>query len=663
MLKAIHRLKLALQPELIPADLASLLQALDPENSYQERMDALGQLMDWIRLPVNTRGPEEIPEFVHSRDVRFKFLFNFLDRNPTEAEYFAKILDELIVPGGSVGLYCLTGLTENHGFVNELTNRLVSRILPESYTEKDLSEAFQVLFTEEEDAIWLESSFKNNFHFIHEFILKHNISVEPLRKDLQDAKVILGAQLASIGTSSDIRRRLESKKLIDSSFLKLNSALNNSEFTDEDILLMITNCRTDLLKVRGNIESSGVSVDLIFKIEKLYAILDRIEMLIYLGKEYGPNAPLIMGQFVGRLIRDELKSLGVKLYIRENLHLLFRKIVERAGERGDHYIANTKEERQKLFRAATWAGILTSFTAMIKFLIGVPNFPLFFEGFFYFVNYALSFLIMQKWHMALSSKQPAYTACVLSRSFESFKKTRKFEEVGQEIRKITKSQFLTTIGNLAWVIPCCICIDWLWLTTTGSHLMNKQEAFYLLDKHNPFTSLTIPYAFLTGIFLWLSSVIGGWVENWVVYRELPEVIRTSSFLKRLLNRNQVNYMAENLPGTVGGIAGNLSIAFLLTFPIILSKFTSFPIDIRHVTLSAGTVTFAFNALNWDVELWPLMITIAFSIMAIGLLNFSVSFYFAIRMAAIARNLETKFLKKIFRYAFRKSPGPVADPGA
>lgn len=663
MLKAIHRLKLALQPELIPADLASLLQALDPENSYQERMDALGQLMDWIRLPVNTRGPEEIPEFVHSRDVRFKFLFNFLDRNPTEAEYFAKILDELIVPGGSVGLYCLTGLTENHGFVNELTNRLVQRILPESYTEKDLSEAFQVLFTEEEDAIWLESSFKNNFHFIHEFIVKHSISVEPLRKDLQDAKVILGAQLASIGTSSDIRRRLESKKLIDSSFLKLNSALNNSEYSDEDILLMISNCRTDLMKVRGNIESSGVSVDLIFKIEKLYAILDRIEMLIYLGKEYGPNAPLIMGQFVGRLIRDELKSLGVKLYIRENLHLLFRKIVERSGERGDHYIASTKEERQKLFRAATWAGILTSFTAMFKFLIGIQPFPLFFEGFFYFINYAISFLIMQKWHLALSSKQPAYTACVLSRSFESFKKTRKFEEVGQDIRKITKSQFLTTIGNLAWVIPCCICIDWLWLTVTGSHLMNKQEAYYLLEKHNPFTSLTIPYAFLTGIFLWLSSVIGGWIENWVVYRELPEVMKSSPFLRRLFTRDQVNYMSDRLAGVVGGISANLSIAFLMSFPIIVQKFTSLPFDIRHVTLSAGTVTFAFNALNWDVELWPLMITIAFSIMAIGILNFSVSFYFAIRMAAIARNLETKFLKKIFRHAFRKSPGPVTDPGA
>src|SRR5690606_17261295 len=139
--------------------------------------------------------------FVHSRDVRFKFLFSFLDRNPVEATYFAKTLDELIVPGGSVGLYCLTGLTENHGFFNELTNRIIQRVLPEAYTEKDISEAFQVLFTEEEDAIWLESSFKNNYTYIAEFIKKNNIAVEPLRRDLHDAKIILGAQLAALGTS------------------------------------------------------------------------------------------------------------------------------------------------------------------------------------------------------------------------------------------------------------------------------------------------------------------------------------------------------------------------------------------------------------------------------------------------------------------------------
>ena len=653
MLKVIKRLKLALQPELIPADLASLLQALNPENSYQERMDALGQLMDWVRLPVNTRGPEEIPEFVHSRDVRFRFLFTFLDRNPVEAGFFAETLSELIVPGGSVGLYCLTGLTENHGFFNELTNRIVQRILPESYTERDLSEAFQVLFTEEEDAIWLESSFKNSLNLVLDFIKKYNISVEPLKKDLLDAKMILGAQIAALGTGRDIRRRLEGKKFIESSFLKLNATLNTADSSDEEVQYLISQCRGDLYKIRENLETSGVSVDLIFKLEKLHAILDRIEMLIYLGKEYGPNAPIMMGQFVGKLIRDELKSLSVKLYIRENLHLLTRKIVERAGEKGDHYIASTKEERSKLFRAATWAGILTAFTAMFKYLIGAQPFPLFFLGFFYFMNYAISFLMMQKWHMALSSKQPAYTAYVLSRSFERFKLNKNFEEVSLEIKKVFRSQIITAVGNLAWVIPCCICLDLLWLKITGEHLMTKADAYETLQQHHFLKSLTIPYAFLTGVFLWFSSVIGGWVENWVVYRELPVVLKGSPFFKKLFNRDQLNYMAERLPGVIGGIAGNISIAFLLTFPIILNKFTSIPIDIRHITLSAGSVSLAFNALNWDIHLWPLMLVIIFSILCIAVLNLGVSFYFAIRMATMARNLETKYLNRIFHYAFRK----------
>lgn len=659
MIKTLKRLRLALRPELIPADLASLLGALNPEVfSYEERMDALGQLMDWIRLPVSTQGPSETPSYVHSRDVRFKFLFNFLERNQPEARYFSQTLEEHIIPGGAISLYCLTGMTENHGFVTELTNRLIKRILPETYSERDLSEAFGVLFTEEEDAVWLESSFKNNYQLVSQFFQKFSISTAPLKKDLQDAKVILGAQLASLGTTSDIRRRLEGKKLSESSFLKLNAAINSSA-EDDELLLTIAQCRGDLGIVRENIESSGVSVDLIFKLEKCHSILDRIEMLIYLGKEYGPNAPFILGQFIGRLIRDERKSLGVKSYIQENLHLLTRKIVERSSERGEFYIANTRDERRKLFLSATLAGIITAFTAMFKFLISIQPFPLFFEGFFYFMNYSISFLIMQRWHMALSSKQPAFTACVLSNSFENFKKTRQFEETAVLIRRITKSQWVTTIGNLAWVIPGCIGIDWLWHTVSGSHMMTDTEAYYLLKKHDPFTSLTILYAFFTGVFLWFSSVVGGWVENWIVYRELPEVMKGSSFLRNLLTKAQVHAIAQKFPGVMGGIAANLSIGFLLSVPIVIQKFSSLPVDIRHVTLSAGTITFAFNALGWDLELWPLMLKMILSISLIGVLNFSVSFYFAIRMAALARNIEPKFLKKIFSYVWRTNRKNIA----
>ena len=635
------------------ADLVTLLKNLDPKYSFSERMVALGQIMDWIRLPLKSQTPPHVEPFIHSRDVRMKFLFQFLERNQEEGRFLALTLQELIIPGGAVSLYCLTGISENQGFFTELSNRVVQKVLPDTYTEKDLSETFKTLFVEEEDAIWLETSLKNIYPLFLEFTDRHKISFEALNLDGKEAMVILGAQVATIGTSRDIRRRLEEQRLIDSSFLRLNAVINAHE-SNENILKEISASRLSLQTVRSNLEASGVSVDLIFKIEKIASILDRIEMIIYSSKYYGKEAaPLMMGQFMGRLVRDELNSWGVKTYIRENLHMLTRKIVERAGEKGSHYIANTFAEKRELFMAATWAGILTTFTAICKFWINTHDFPLFFEGFFFFINYAFGFLVMQKFHLALSSKQPAYTASALSQRFEAFKKTKELDEVTSEMKKIMNSQFITTVGNLLWVIPCTIAADWGWYYMTGHHIMNQVEAFAFIGKHDPLTSLTIPFAILTGVFLWLSSVIAGWVENWIVFRDIPEAMRASPFLKSTLGKTKLHFMADHFAGTMGGIAGNLSIAFMLATPIIVGKFSGLPLDIRHVTLAAGTVTLALNAIEWNLDYWPLIVSMGISILVIGFFNFSVSFYCALRMAALARDVESRYLKIIFKYAFFK----------
>src|SRR5690606_37882653 len=219
-------------------------------------------------------------------------------------------------------------------------------------------------------------------------------------------------------------------------------------------------------------------------------------------------------------------------------------------------------------------------------------------------NYAIGFLMLQKWHLALSSKQPAYTASALSKKFEDFKKNRELSVVIQEVRNIAKSQYLTTIGNLLWVVPVAILLDWIFVGLSGDHLMTVKEARYILHKHNLFTSFTIPFAFLTGILLWLSSVIGGWIENWLVFRDVPEAMRTSPVLKKIFGKDQLNTIASQFAGAMGGIAGNVAIAFLLTAPWVFGKFMGFNLDIRHVTLATGTITLAFNSLQWNIfEYW------------------------------------------------------------
>ena len=101
------------------------------------------------------------------------------------------------------------------------------------------------------------------------------------------------------------------------------------------------------------------------------------------------------------------------------------------------------------------------------------------------------------------------------------------------------------------------------------------------------------------------------------------------------------------------MAGNVIISAFLAFPIVLGKITGIPLDIRHVTLSTGSITFAFNAFNWDLKLWPLMVSMFLSILVMGVLNFGVSFYCALKLAATSQGLENRHLKTILKYILVK----------
>src|SRR5690606_14998734 len=138
---------------------------------------------------------------------------------------------------------------------------------------------------------------------------------------------------------------------------------------------------------------------------------------------------------------------------------------------------------------------------------------------------------------------------------------------------------------------------------------------------------------------------GGWIENWLVFRDVPEAMRTSPVLKKIFGKDQLNTIANQFAGAMGGIFGNLTIAFLLSAPWVIGRFMGFNLDIRHVTLGTGTITLAFNALQWNIfEYWDQMLMMLLSIAVIGFLNISVSFYCAIRMAAVARRIDPKYIK-------------------
>ncbi len=653
MLKSIRLLREALKPSLTQSDLLTILQDMNPENSIDERVLALKNLMSWIRLPVRRQNAENELSHVDSKNIRFKFLIQFFSHHEREKNFFASNLKELLAQGVAVRLYCMTGVAENTGFFSELADRLVLRMLPHVYSERDLAELFKVIFTDEEDAEWFEKSGSIILPPIMEIITQQQIPLEGLSEEINEALIILGAQISSLGVSKGMRRRLRLQSLSDSPFVRLNKIINSATRSNQDILGEVAECQLNLARIRERAEASGVSVDLIYNLERLNALLHRVELLVRI-LEVNPNekSPMV-SHFMGHLIRAEIQRLGVKDFLSEHMSMLAKKIVERAGEKGDNYIASTPEEKNHLFVAAAWAGVLTAFTAITKVLIGYVSFPLLFEGFFYFANYALGFLLMQRWHLALSSKQPAFTASALSRKFEDFMQTKELGDVTSEVKKIANSQFIASLANLLWVVPTVMALDWGYYLLSGQHLVSETYARTIISKHGLFTSGTAFYAAFTGVLLWMSSVASGWVENWIVFRNVPQMLSESSFLNSYLGKEKTRKFTASFAPMMGAAAGNLAIAFLLAFPLIFGKFTGLPLDIRHVTLAAGTITLGLNSLPWTWDIVPVVLSMMVSVAVMGVLNFGVSFYCSIRMAALARGVPPRYLKVIFKYAFRR----------
>src|SRR6185295_1410764 len=110
-------------------------------------------------------------------------------------------------------------------------------------------------------------------------------------------------------------------------------------------------------------------VGLVYQIELSRQILARIENLVTLaGAEVGIGD---VGRFVAELITDMHAQRSVRALFRTNLDLLTRKIAERTGKTGEHYITRDRAEYADMLRSAGRGGALTSITVCAKFgLVG-----------------------------------------------------------------------------------------------------------------------------------------------------------------------------------------------------------------------------------------------------------------------------------------------------
>jgi site-specific recombinase len=228
--------------------------------------------------------------------------------------------------------------------------------------------------------------------------------------------------------------------------------------------------------------------------------------------------------------------------------------------------------------------------------------------------------------------------------------------------RIAHSQLAAAIANVSFVAAGGVLFEVAWRLMTGSPFVDPVKAASVQQSFNPLASGTIFYAALTGVILFLASLVGGWFDNWSAVHRLPQAIREHP-LGRHVGRERLRTLSAIWARNAAGIGTSVSLGLMLGLTPAIGSFLGVPLDVRHVTLSAGQLTLATAAL-WPggVDIW-----LAYAVAGIAcmfVLNLSVSFVLAFLNAVRAYDLPAADLLELGRRLWQRlttRPGEFVLP--
>jgi site-specific recombinase len=316
-----------------------------------------------------------------------------------------------------------------------------------------------------------------------------------------------------------------------------------------------------------------------------------------------------------------------------------------------------------MWLAAAGGGLLTVGTAAIKTALSAWHAPDFVHGVAYGLNYAVSFLLLQRFGLVLATKQPAMTGAALATIVRERTGVDRANEIADYAARICRSQLAAALGNVLVVSLGAFAFVYLWQFVLGRPFMTNEEASAVYTQLSPVNSGTVFYAALTGVILWLASVVGGWFDNLCAYHRLPLAISQHP-AGHYLGRERLARWGESLAENGSGWATNVSLGFMLGMTPAMGHFLGLPLDVRHVTLNSGILSLASATLG---QRWFGDGAFLLGIAGVGVmfvLNLSVSFLLALITAARAYELpaseNAELLRGLYR-RFRSTPGQFFVP--
>ncbi len=637
-------------------DLTALLNAADPKAPLAERHLWLVRLTEWLRhAPME--GEQRLPTPV----LRLRHLLNVLDRNTGHRVQVAGLLGRFWREVDTASLFADFGFAPRTHFLGELGQRLRLKLLPLTPQTKDLGELFALLFPSHLDAGWLRAIDDETLARLGALLAPPVGPVlEPgsdWRAPLLEAIVFLSSAVRAAGFSGALRQRMSAELLADRPFWQLAPAaervVEHARTGDTEALLqdaqylrvLLDTCRRCADSVHDHLEEHGVSIDLVFAVDQLRERTLRVEALLNCLLSPAPARELV--RLLSELVQTADERRGIRSLFSRHYSLLARKVAERSAETGEHYITRDRAEYRAMLRAALGGGAVIAGTTFAKFLIAALGLAAFWAGFWAGINYAGSFVIIHLCHWTVATKQPAMTAPALAQRLGNVADDAAVEAFVDEVAHLIRSQAAGIIGNLSMAAPLVLLVQWACQVLFGAPLVGEKDAHHVLESIT-LLGPTPLFAAFTGVLLFASSLIAGWVENWFVWHRIDSAIAWNPRFVAVLGAARAKRTAAWWRANISGLASNISLGLMLGIVPVVAAFFALPIEARHVTLSTGQLAAAVGALGLEVMATPAFWWCVAGIAATGTLNLSVSFFLAFKVALRSRGIRLADRSRIYR---------------
>lgn len=634
--------------------LAALMARANPFAPWQERANWMMDVVDWLRRAPRAR--------TDGTQRRVRLCLDWLDTHHATHRLVRTTLQKTLREASGPELFSTTGLPHEPAFFSELSDRIARKILPHAPSNKDLSALFITMLRGSAGADWLLSLDPDSLRRLWSLAADSGVA-HAYRKQIDEALTYLVTLVLAVGISPEFRQRLDCKLPLQAlPFMALRREMekylllgSHDAASLRSVRMLVAVCRAQTDKIYAHLDEHGVSLSLVYQVERMRAQLARISKLIDLraAADSGADDVQLQAQtLLGELVVAHRHRSSIGRLIQRSFSLVARKMVERHAQHGELYRVTSRLEYRAVLKAAAIGGVLIGLTMSGRLLLPAVSLAGFFQGALVSGGYMLVFLLIAAFGGLLAAQQPAVAAPALAARIGALDTPFEMNAVQTEASGLLRVQSAALIGNLALLIPLILLLasGLFWLN--GRHLLTADMALQRLQQLSLFGFGPL-FAVWTGVLLWVAGLAAGFADNWFALRQMRQALAQHRGLVRGLGGERAAVFADWLERNLARIAGAIALGLLFGMTPVVAQFFGLTLDIRHVSFAAASLAAAAASLGWTVLLTAQFWLALAGVLAIGILNIGVAFAGALALALSARGISTQRRWQVARSLLRE----------